>query len=161
MTKWTFVRRASITLVALLLTIGAGGVIGVSQAQQDDGKVHARFGLNTLEEGPFPGNWFTVKDEANLTGLRVDLPRPGNVSAAACELPDTTRPSVCDDLKVLNSLDGFNLQPRVSVPFDGAIKPETATSNNVFLVDIDGGAQDRRQPVGLGPRHENATFRVR
>ncbi len=35
-------------------------------------------------------------------------------------LPDcTTYPSDCDDLAVVNAMDGFNLLPRVSIPFDG------------------------------------------
>jgi len=38
----------------------------------------------------------------------------------------------------LNQLDGFNLQPRISVPFDGAIDPSTVNSNTVFLVKLPG-----------------------
>ena len=38
---------------------------------------------------------------------------------------------------MLNSLDGFNQQPRVSIPFDGPIDVDTATSSNLFLLDID------------------------
>jgi hypothetical protein len=33
----------------------------------------------------------------------------------------------------LNTLDGFNLQPRLSIPFTGPIDPSTASSRTVFL----------------------------
>src|SRR5262249_47439897 len=60
------------------------------------------------------------------TGLRVSLP-----------LPDpAARPSDYQDTLVLNTLDGFNLQPRLSVPFDGPIDVNTVTSHTVFLVSL-------------------------
>jgi hypothetical protein len=37
---------------------------------------------------------------------------------------------------VLNALDGFNLQPRVSIPFDGPIDPSSVTSETLFLVSL-------------------------
>src|SRR5262249_31627001 len=52
-------------------------------------------------------------------------------------LPDcTTHPSDCADIHVLNTLDGFNLQPRLSIPFDGPIDVHTVTSNTVFLISL-------------------------
>jgi hypothetical protein len=45
-----------------------------------------------------------------------------------------TNPSDYQDTLVLNTLDGFNLQPRFSIPFDGPIDVTTVTSNSVFLV---------------------------
>ena len=44
--------------------------------------------------------------------------------------------SDCEDLAVLNELDGFNLQPRLSVPFSGPINPGTVTSDTLFLVSL-------------------------
>ena len=35
-------------------------------------------------------------------------------------------------------MDGFNPQPRLSIPFDGAIDPSTANSSTVFLVKLPG-----------------------
>jgi hypothetical protein len=46
------------------------------------------------------------------------------------------RPSDCADIDVLNTLDGFNLQPRISIPFTGAIDPASVNSSNVFLVRL-------------------------
>jgi dienelactone hydrolase len=73
---------------------------------------------------PFPSNLYTVPDATQVTHLRVDLPKP---DCAA-------RPSDCADVAVLNTLDGFNVQPRISVPFSGPIDLATATSENIFLV---------------------------
>src|SRR5262249_17762415 len=74
----------------------------------------------------FPSDRFTVPDDSQLTGRRVRLP-----------LPDcAVRVSDCEDLDVLNTLDGFNLQPRLSIPFDGPIDPYSVTSANVFLVPL-------------------------
>jgi hypothetical protein len=51
--------------------------------------------------------------------------------------PDcAARPSDCSDLDVLNELDGFNLQPRLSIPFDGPIDVGSVTSQSVFLVSL-------------------------
>jgi len=73
---------------------------------------------------PFPSNLYTTVDHSQITGLRVDLPKPD------C----TARPSDCADIAVLDTLDGFNIQPRISVPFSAPIDPATATSSNIFLV---------------------------
>jgi hypothetical protein len=73
---------------------------------------------------PFPSNLYTTPDSSQLTGLRVDLPKP---DCAA-------RPSECDDIAVLNTLDGFNIQPRISIPFSGPIDLSTVSGDTVFLV---------------------------
>ncbi len=39
-------------------------------------------------------------------------------------------------MDVINTLDGFNLQPRLSIPFDGPIDVDTATSETVFLISL-------------------------
>jgi hypothetical protein len=72
---------------------------------------------------PFPSNIFTVGDAGQNTGLRVNLPLP---DAAA-------RPSDAADISVINTLDGFNITPRISIPFNGEIDLSTVNSNTVFL----------------------------
>ena len=84
------------------------------------------FDLNAPSGGPFPSDRFTVLDITQNTWLRVNLPKPDCVA----------RPSDCEDLDVINTLDGFNLQPRISIPFTGAIDPATVDSSNVFLVRL-------------------------
>jgi hypothetical protein len=74
---------------------------------------------------PFPSNAFTVRDASQPTGLRVDLPQPN------C----ATNPSDCEDVDVLDTLDGFNLQPRISVPFSGPIDLATVSSSTIKLYD--------------------------
>jgi hypothetical protein len=73
---------------------------------------------------PFPSNLYTIPDAAQVTGLRVDLPKPD------C----ATHPSECADVDVLDTLDGFNIQPRISIPFSGPIDPGTVSSSTIFLV---------------------------
>jgi Bacterial Ig-like domain len=73
---------------------------------------------------PFPTNLDTVPDAAQATGLRVDLPMPD------C----TTHPSDCADVTVLNTLDGFNIQPRISIPFSAPIDRSTVSDKTLFIV---------------------------
>src|SRR5713226_2424783 len=77
---------------------------------------------------PFPTNLYTVRDGTQITGLRVDLPKPD------C----ATHPSDCADIDVLDTLDGFNIQPRISIPFSAPIDLSTVSSSTIFLV----GPQD-------------------
>src|SRR5262245_60361717 len=74
-------------------------------------QVEALFDLTTTTGGPFPTNVFTKLELSNRSNRVVQLPKP---DCAAM-------PARCADLDVLNSLDGSNLQPRVRIPFSGAI----------------------------------------
>jgi len=94
------------------------------------GAVRPTFDLTTPSGAPFPSDIFTDPDPSQLTGRQVDLPKP---DCAA-------RPSDCADVDVLNELDGFNLQPRISIPFTGEIDPTSVSSANVFLVRPPDGA---------------------
>jgi hypothetical protein len=89
-----------------------------------------RFDLSDPQSGPFPADRFTVPDLSQLTGLRVDLPTTGLDCTA------DPRPSDCNDIEVLDTLDGFNLQPRLAIPFTGPIDPESVSSENVFLFKL-------------------------
>lgn len=95
--------------------------------------VQPLFGLDTPSAGPFPSDHFTVPDSSNNTGLRISLPPP-----AECHGDPTPRPSACADVETINTLDGFNLQPRLSVPFSGAIDVNSVTSQTVYLLGPDG-----------------------
>jgi hypothetical protein len=97
--------------------------------------VHALFDLSSPETGPFPSDYFTVADEGNNTGRRVNLPYPD------CGI----RVSDCEDLDVVNTFDGFGLQTRISIPFDGHVDPATVNSHTVFLISLPG-----RLPGGDG-----------
>ena len=73
---------------------------------------------------PFPSNLYTAADPSQKTGLHVDLPKPD------CG----THPTDCADIAVLDTLDGFNIQPRISIPFSEPIDLSTVSSNTIFLV---------------------------
>jgi Bacterial Ig-like domain len=74
---------------------------------------------------PLPSDRSTVIDKAQLTGLRVALPKPDCAGF----------PSDCADIDVLNTLDGFNVDARVSIPFSGPIDLATVRPDTVFLAD--------------------------
>lgn len=97
-------------------------------------RVHALFDLGRPDTGPFPSDVFTVEDPAHATGRRMNLPYPD------C----TVRVSDWGDLNVINTLDGFGLQTRLSMPVDGPIDVETATGKNVFLIDLGSRPTGRR-----------------
>jgi hypothetical protein len=107
-------------------TADTAGAFALDKSLARAARVQALFDLNIQSGGPFPSDRFTVPDAGNRTGRRVNLPLPN------C----TTNPSDCNDLTVVNSMDGFNLLPRISIPFDGAIDPNTATSATVYLVEL-------------------------
>jgi hypothetical protein len=102
----------------------------------------AAFDLNTPQSGPFPSDRFTVADSSQLTGRRVNLPLPDGAA----------RPSDYADVTVINTLDGFNLQPRLSVAFSGPIDVNTVNSRTVFLIklaDTTGPGQGSGHVVGI------------
>jgi hypothetical protein len=80
----------------------------------------------TLAGSPFPSNRYTVFDGTQNSLRRVQLPKPD------CAV----RVSDCQDIDVINTLDGFSTQPRITVPFTGDIDPATVNSDTVFLVNL-------------------------
>ena len=80
----------------------------------------------TLGGSPFPSNRYTVFDGTQNSLRRVQLPKPD------CAV----RVSDCQDIDVINTLDGFSTQPRITVPFTGDIDPATVNSDTVFLVNL-------------------------
>ena len=109
--------------------------------QVRDSAVHARFDLTHRRGGPFPSDQFTEFDATNLTGRRVNLPVPD------C----STHPDDCEDIVIINTLDGFNLQPRIAIPFDGPIDAATVTSETVLLLKLDDARDDAiRTPRFIG-----------
>jgi len=117
-----------------LIAFSAFMLVAPSRATDE---VHPLFDLETIAGSPFPSDLFTIADATQNTGLRIDLPKPD------C----TVRPSDCEDLDLLNTLDGFNLLPRLSIPFDGPVDPATVTSQTVFLISL-GSTLPGRNTVG-------------
>ena len=107
------------------LAIACTILLSPSIAGQAPGVV-ALFDLDSPASGPFPSDWFTVPDHTQNTHQRVSL-----------EPPDcTVFVSDCQDVAVINELDGFNIQPRLSIPFSGPIDLNTVTSDTLFLVSL-------------------------
>src|SRR6476646_7214497 len=104
------VLRAALAVFALALLLPGGALAATSAGQI------------------FPSNLYTTADATQITGLRVDLPQPN------C----ATHASDCADIAVLDTLDGFNIQPRISIPFSGPIDLATVSSSTIFIV----GPQD-------------------
>jgi hypothetical protein len=116
--NYSFARRTTILLVAAVLLLPALAAAAT----------HPLFNLQSNTQSPFPSDRFTVFDSQQNTGLRVNLPSPNCAS----------NPSDCADTALVNQLDGFNLQPRLSIPFDGAIDVSSVSSKTVFLVRLPG-----------------------
>lgn len=112
---------ARLALAAALIAIGlVSPRVGASAARP----VHVLRGSNPGITAVFPSNRFTVADKRQVTGRRVHMPVP------SCTKKNS---SICDSLKLLNELDGFDLQPRVYVPFSGAIDIKTVTPKTVWV----------------------------
>jgi Big-like domain-containing protein len=112
-------RPVLLALLALFLLPSAAHAAGVEPL----------FDISRPEGAPFPSDRYTTPDATQLTGRRVALPKPSCASL----------PSDCEDVDVLNTLDGFNVQPRLTVPFTSAIDPASVTSDTVFLVRLPDG----------------------
>ena len=72
------------------------------------------------------------------------MPSEDGTGTGICSM----QPSDCQDIDVINTLDGFNLQPRLSIAFDGAIDPSTVTSQTVFLINLGSTVHPRDEHVG-------------
>jgi hypothetical protein len=114
-------RRAA--LVAVLAVV-AGTLTAAPAASA---RASVRHG-STYRTRIFPDNFFTVSDPSMLTGRRVNL-RQG-IDYPAC---NRSNYSICDGFKMLNKLDGFDLEPRVTIPFSGPIDVRSVTPEDVFV----------------------------
>jgi pimeloyl-ACP methyl ester carboxylesterase len=61
--------------------------------------------------GPYPTDALTTPDSTQKNGIRINLPMPD------C----TTAPSDCQDVQLINQLDGFQTVPRITVTFSGPV----------------------------------------
>jgi hypothetical protein len=87
---------ALLSIVLVLPLLGLGGAS--AQAGPPSGQV------------VFPTDALTVADPSQLTGRRLDLGKPD------CEVER----SVCAEIDIINTLDGFDLDPRITVQLEAA-----------------------------------------
>jgi hypothetical protein len=139
-------RRSGViaAMACALVLVSAAGSMRVDAAPSVSVLVGDHYGTRI-----FPDDAFTVADPSMVTGRRVafrlgvDYPTVGGVVLPAC---DSTNYSLCDGFAQLNRLDGFDLQPRVTVPLTGAVKLASVDDSNFYISDSGGaGVSGLRQ----------------
>ena len=89
--------------------------------------------------GPYPTDFLTALDFTQKSGKRINLPMPDCIAA----------PSDCQDVELINQLDGFQTAPRILVRFSGPIDPNTL-AGGLYLVPLDNRTQEERGVNTLG-----------
>lgn len=90
------------------------------------GGVTVRFDPSSPSVGPYPTDVLTVDDASQKTGRRVNLP------LVDCK----AEPSTCEEITLLNQLDGFNVNPRMLVRFSAPVNADTLR-DGMFLVALE------------------------
>ncbi|MCU1462535.1 MAG: hypothetical protein JWO37_2610 [Acidimicrobiales bacterium] len=111
------------------LLVAVGSLVPAASASGGVSVLHG----GTYRTRIFPDDSFTVPDAGMLTGRRVNL-RQG-IDYPAC---DSTTYSTCDGFRMLDQLDGFDLQPRVTIPFSGPIDVRSVNADTVFVQGLGG-----------------------
>jgi len=114
--------------VAHCIVIAAAAALAACNADDDVSAVSVRFSATDPDAAPFPSDRYTVADATQLSRGRVALPKPDCAARA----------SDCEDVDVLNTLDGFSVLPRFTIPLTGDIDPGTVTSDSVYLLHMGG-----------------------
>lgn len=105
--------------------ICATALVGLAIAIPTAASAHTTRPTVTL----FPTNTLTVHDGSQLTGRRVALP-----------LPDcTTNPTDCNSVRLLDQLDGFDIDPTLSLTFSQDVDP-AAVAAATTVTPAEGGA---------------------
>src|SRR5580658_11336911 len=76
--------------------------------------------------GPFPTNALTIAASNQKTGLQVNLPFPGDCTPASIS-------SNCVNVELLNQLDGFSVNPRITVCFSGPVNVSSLSEGIRFV----------------------------
>jgi hypothetical protein len=78
----------------------------------------------------FPNDALTVSDPSQVTGKRVNLAKLNCAEAK----------SNCDEITLLNQLDGFDIDPAVAIGFAGAVDVTKVTDSSIYIQRNGGGA---------------------
>ena len=73
-----------------------------------------------------PTDRLTQADPAQLTGRRIHL------SLVNCR----EAPSTCDEINLLNGLDGWSVNPRMTLGFSGSVKLDSITRSSAFVLPL-------------------------
>ncbi len=107
--------------------IGAGATAAGANATSAPPMQRARL------VGLFPSDRQTVRDASQLTGRRVALPLPN------C----TQRPTDCNTVRLLDQLDGFDVDPRLALTFDRSVDPAAVAAAMSITADADRSSSAR------------------
>src|SRR4051794_673398 len=122
--------------LAMALFVALGTFSAIAAAKPVSVKRGAHYGAPV-----FPDDAFTGRAKAQLTGppwrLRRGLDYP-NVGGRVRKDCTSKTYSICDSFRQLNKLDGFDLQPRVTVPFTGAVRLASVNDKNFFITTTGG-----------------------
>ena len=83
--------------------------------------------------GPYPTDVLTTPDSTQKNGMRINLPMPDCATA----------PSDCQDVQLLNQLDGFQTVPRITVNFSGPIDVNSV-HHAIYYVALDNLTNEER-----------------
>src|ERR1019366_6151654 len=75
--------------------------------------------------GPFPSNALTTPATTQKTGLRVNLPIPAGCTAVSAD-------NGCQNVMLINQLDGFSVNPLITVCFSGPVDENTLAGAITF-----------------------------
>ena len=81
--------------------------------------------------GPYPTDALTTPDSTQKSGVHINLPMPD------C----TTAPSDCQDVQLINQLDGFQTAPRITVNFSGPLDVNSI-HHAIYYVALDNQTQE-------------------
>jgi hypothetical protein len=121
-----------------MLLVAAAASLSCSSSEEIS-NVAVQLSARDPDAAPFPSDRHTVADAAQLSGRRIALPKPD------CAV----RVNDCLDVDVLNTLDGFSVAPRFTVPFTGDIDPATVNSSSIYLQHV-GGPGELRAGARVG-----------
>ena len=85
-----------------------------------------------------PSDRQTVPDPRQSTGRRVALAVPD------CGVD----PAGCDEIRLVNELDGFSVNPRVAIRFSGPVALDSVTKASAFILPL--APEPLASPIGLG-----------
>jgi hypothetical protein len=111
--------------LALGLALAAGGL-------------HATAAAAAEVQALFPSDRQTVPDARQSTGRRVALALPD------CALD----PAGCDEIRLVNELDGWSVNPRVAIRFSGPVALDSFTRTSAFIIPL--APEPLPSPIGLG-----------
>ena len=81
--------------------------------------------------GPYPTDALTTPDSTQKSGMRINLPMPDCATA----------PSDCQDVELINQLDGFQTAPRIRVTFSGPVDVNSI-HHAIYYVALDNQTQE-------------------